>query len=219
MSSRLLPHALLPQGRSATSLDGVGRKAVENRLKSSLGPPTQYEQQRIDAMVRLGCVACAHIGLPYSTVEVHHLLQGNKKMGHWFTIPLCGGHHQNVWSREQLQLIEPKMRVSIASGRKAFARYYPTERALWERVQKRLKLPAVWPESKRVPRGGNLDNNTMVDVRGPGIEHATSLRERALPGNVSCGHASLGHGDPGVGDPLASEAAVSAVGVLSGGRR
>jgi hypothetical protein len=122
-------------------------------MKTSLSSPTRYEQERIEAMLRLGCVACAHLHLPYSCVELHHILQGNVRMGHWYTIPLCTGHHRNTsWSREQFQLIPAEKRISIAHGRKAFTRYYPSERELWERVQNRLHLPAVWPSSKIVPR-------------------------------------------------------------------
>lgn len=113
---------------------------------------TKTEIERMDRVMRLGCVCCAHLGLPVAAQELHHILYGNTRMGDLYTIPLCRGHHQGDWSGEQIELMEPKTRVSISSGRKAFTRVYPTERELWERVQDRLKLPKTWPTPKIVPR-------------------------------------------------------------------
>lgn len=58
-----------------------------------------------------------------------------------------------------LDLIEPRKMVAISDGRKAFTRIYPTERELWETVQKRLNLPTDWPVSKIVPRGSLESGN------------------------------------------------------------
>lgn len=113
---------------------------------------TNAEADRIATMMRLGCCACAWIELPMIAEECHHILYGNVRLGHWHTLGLCRGHHQGAWNAEQLQIIEPKYRVSIADGRKAFTRVYPTERELWELTQARLRLPAVWPTTKLVPR-------------------------------------------------------------------
>ncbi len=110
---------------------------------------TKPEKDRIDRMLKLGCAACAELGL-WMTAEVHHIVEGNRRMGHWFTIPLCPGHHRNVWMEEQVAVV-PKL-VSIAHGRKEFVKYYSDERALWTRVQIRLDLSTKWPQSKILPR-------------------------------------------------------------------
>lgn len=115
--------------------------------------PTVEEQRRITAMMSLGCVACAHLGIPnVKFTECHHIVEGSKRLGHLYTIPLCIGHHQGVWTREQDELIEPKNLVSLRNSRRRFIAVYPTERELWERVQERLRLPAIWPPSKILPR-------------------------------------------------------------------
>jgi Recombination enhancement, RecA-dependent nuclease len=122
-------------------------------MTTSLNKPTRYEQERIDAMRRLGCVACAHLGLTnINYLELHHLLSGGVRMGHWYSIFLCRGHHQGDWSSDQVELIPIHQRVAISDGRKAFIEAYPSERMLWERVQERLKLSKAWPVSKIVPR-------------------------------------------------------------------
>lgn len=122
-------------------------------MNHSTGKPTKYEQERIDALLRLGCPACAHLGIPNATdIEVHHLLDGGVRLGHWFTLGLCTGHHRGIWSPEQLAIFTAGQLVAISDGRKAFTSVYPSEREMWERVQERLHLPAVWPVSKRVAR-------------------------------------------------------------------
>ena len=128
-------------------------------MKTSLRTPIRYEQERIEALKRLGCVACAVLGVPnVNQLELHHILSGGARLGHWFTIFLCRGHHQGDWSELQLECIDPEKRVAISDGRKRFNAAYGTERSLWERCQERLKLSLAWPESKILPRrtGGNL---------------------------------------------------------------
>lgn len=113
---------------------------------------TKVESARITRMMRLGCVACAHLELPVPAQECHHILYGNIRMGHLFTIPLCMGHHRGCWSAEQLEAIPADKRVAISNGRKAFTLVYPDERTLWEQVQRRLMLTAAWPTPKLVAR-------------------------------------------------------------------
>lgn len=122
-------------------------------MKTSLNSPTKYEQTRIDALRKLGCSACAVLGVPnLEQIELNHMLDGGHRMGHYFTIFLCRGHHQGDWSKGQLEWIEPKNRVAISDSRRLFSAVYGTERSLWERAQTKLKLPMVWPVSKIVPR-------------------------------------------------------------------
>ena len=104
--------------------------------------------------MRLGCVCCAMLfDLPVVAQECHHILSAGKRMGHYFTLPLCRGHHQGDWSAEQIELIPLEKRVAISDGRKVFNAVYSHERKLWEVVQDRLHLPKVWPVfSKVLPR-------------------------------------------------------------------
>lgn len=109
----------------------------------------RMEELRIEQMLRLGCCACAHLQL-FSVGEVHHLLEGGQRMGDWFTICLCPGHHRSAWSDEHRAILHPHQLVSIADGRKAFSKIYPTEREFWDRTQQQLGL--TWPYPKLVPR-------------------------------------------------------------------
>lgn len=115
--------------------------------------PTVVERRRIDRMRQYGCVACAKLGVPnLNELELHHLLDGSRRMGHWYTIFLCRGHHQGHWTWDQTDWISKDMRIAISDGRKLFDPVYGTERELWECVQKRLKLPTLWVTSKVLPR-------------------------------------------------------------------
>lgn len=121
-------------------------------MKHSTGKPTEAEDRRISRMMLLGCAACAHLEIWVVAQECHHILQGNKRLGHWYTIPLCKGHHRGIWNLSQQIVIPEGDRVSISDGRKAFTRVYPPEKQLWIEVQHRLRLSTDWPESKVLPR-------------------------------------------------------------------
>lgn len=133
-------------------------------MKTSTGTPTKYEQQRIEAILRLGCVCCAQLDIPNVAVDIHHIVVGNKRLGHWYTLPVCPGHHRGVWTAEQIELIPRDLRIAISSGSKAFAKLYGTERELWMKIQVRLKLPAVWPSSKVLPRSRHVFPPPLGDV-------------------------------------------------------
>lgn len=47
----------------------------------------------LDAVQQLGCVACYTEGV-YSPAEIHHVVDGNKRLGHQYVLPLCVPHHR-----------------------------------------------------------------------------------------------------------------------------
>lgn len=122
-------------------------------MRTSTGKPTKAEQARIERMLLLGCCACATLGIPnYHCLEVHHILSGNKRLGHRYSIPLCSGHHRNAFTETQKVTLNHFQLVSIASGRKLFKAVYGTERKLCEKVDFLLGLDTPWPKSKIVAR-------------------------------------------------------------------
>jgi len=56
-------------------------------------PPTKPERDWMDRIADLGCIACRKDGIS-SPASVHHIVQGNRRLGHLFTLPLCYPHHQ-----------------------------------------------------------------------------------------------------------------------------
>jgi hypothetical protein len=58
--------------------------------------PTAIEAKWMASIVEYGCIACRLNGhLPRPTA-VHHIVEGGRRLGHLFTVPLCDpGHHQH----------------------------------------------------------------------------------------------------------------------------
>ena len=105
-------------------------------MKTSTGKPTKREAERIDSFRNVGCIACrATLGLFNSQYDVHHIVRANRRLGHWFTIPLCPQHHRykgdGVWT-------------SIANGSKAFVKVHGSEESLWKKTQYLLGLDPTW---------------------------------------------------------------------------
>lgn len=117
---------------------------------------TRYEQERIDVMMTLGCVCCASLGIPYANVECQHIVEGGKRLGCWYTIPLCPGHHRGEWTQLQRELIPTDKLVALSDGSKRFIPVYGTQQDLWKRVQIRMKLPTLWKPTKVLPRRVSL---------------------------------------------------------------
>lgn len=67
-------------------------------MNHSTGKPTKAEAERMDRLREFGCIAC-HLdevaeGFRYEGLaDIHHMLLGGKRIGHYWTIPLCQGHH------------------------------------------------------------------------------------------------------------------------------
>lgn len=153
-------------------------------MKSNAPAANKIEQDRIDKMLQMGCAACAFLGVPnLVNTEVHHMLDGNVRLGHWFSIGLCSGHHRGVWTEGQLTWIEAHQRVAISDGRKAFTKIYPTEWQLWERTQFVLRLDDTKPESKIVPRRPHVE----MDSRDPGHASRPAPESPATPSTVAPG--------------------------------
>lgn len=124
-------------------------------MKHSTGKPTKAEHDRIARMMALGCLPCASLGLfslPRSKLECHHILSGGKRISHWYTLCLCKGHHQGIWTAEQCERFKEALRVAISDGRKAFRAVYGTELDLWLKTQHLLNLDDSLPTTKILPR-------------------------------------------------------------------
>lgn len=65
-------------------------------MKHSTNTPTRAESARMSAIKDGPCVCCEQIGMPSYCPEIHHLLSGNKRRGHRFTVGLCAWHHRSV---------------------------------------------------------------------------------------------------------------------------
>lgn len=98
-------------------------------MKHSTGKPTKAEAARMAFLKHLPCVVGGlrqfHVCL--GMTEVHHLLSGNKRRGHLYTIPLCAWHHRgdagNWMASEAVKLCGP----SLARTSKKFRALYGSD--------------------------------------------------------------------------------------------
>lgn len=95
-----------------------------------MGPsktPTISEATWMSRAQLVGCLACRQDGY-YSEAEIHHIISGNKRMGHLWTIPLCPKHHRNGSEHEP----------SIHPWKKRFVTRYGSELELLAQLQVEL---------------------------------------------------------------------------------
>jgi hypothetical protein len=60
-------------------------------------PPTVEESEWMDFVAGYGCVVCWLFHNVKTPCAVHHIIEGGRRRGHFWTIGLCDpGHHQNA---------------------------------------------------------------------------------------------------------------------------
>jgi hypothetical protein len=79
---------------------------------------TKIEREWMAAIADFGCVAC-HLDGNQRPAAVHHIISGNRRMGHLFTIPLCDpGHHKDGHTVGM---------ISVHDRKRSFVARYGTE--------------------------------------------------------------------------------------------
>lgn len=107
-------------------------------------PATMAELRRNNLIREMHCMCCALKGdLSKKKVEIHHLISGNRRMGHLYTIPLCTAHHRG--QRGDKEATEPH----VHGGMKAFRAHWGyDDRQLWQKLQVMLGMDDSLPKSK-----------------------------------------------------------------------
>lgn len=101
--------------------------------------PTKAEQRRFLDLQEIGCMACRIEGSPGEPSDIHHLVEGGKRLGHSYTIPLCPWHHRGI-SELPANVATHQFGPSLARSKRAFVERYGTERALLRKANKLLSL-------------------------------------------------------------------------------
>jgi hypothetical protein len=93
--------------------------------------PTIDEKAWFDAIQQLGCIVCLNEELGVSPADIHHIHKnGNRRVSHLHTIPLCPLHHRSGHNTPDY--------VSRHPWKREFERRYGTEWDLWEQVKQRI---------------------------------------------------------------------------------
>jgi hypothetical protein len=80
----------------------------------------------------LGCIIC---GNSYRSC-VHHIIDGGRRKGHYYTIPLCFEHHQSGYDNRRFT---SRHSTHGKGGKAAFEKRYGTEQYLLAKTYKLLK--------------------------------------------------------------------------------
>jgi hypothetical protein len=109
---------------------------------TSLKAPTKAERDRFSYFASIGCICCrlaqqADCGV----TEAHHLLSGNKRRGHAYTIPLGQWHHrgeppQGLTAKQATMIFGP----SLARMSRNFREQYGQDDALLAEVDRRIEV-------------------------------------------------------------------------------
>ena len=87
---------------------------------------------RFDRFREIGCICCRRLGHKNNRVEVHHLVEGKRRLGDDHTIPLCAYHHRGTrpigLHIENAETIFKKSRHG--HGRRAFEECWGPEKDL-----------------------------------------------------------------------------------------
>ena len=103
-------------------------------------PHTKEDKRRFELLPQIGCICCKAYGIHNEWVQIHHIVDGNKRLGHQFTLPLCYWHHSSHppegMTREQAEkIVGPPL-----TSKKKFNEVFGGEMELLKYVNKMLEL-------------------------------------------------------------------------------
>lgn len=106
-------------------------------------PPTKDERARFQRLQEMGCVCCRLFTGRYRAPDIHHLVEGGRRLGHSYTVPLCEWHHRGLppapWNAN---LAEMWLGPSLAASKRRFVAVFGTERELLDLTNQRLEEAA-----------------------------------------------------------------------------
>lgn len=115
-------------------------------MKHSTPSPSQADIERFELLRVIGCIACYIDGLhgiSCGRSEVHHLLSGNRRRGHRFTIPLGAWHHRGVTDRLTRAEMTAIFGPSLANGSKPFRARYGSDDMMLSIADDRIGVERV----------------------------------------------------------------------------
>lgn len=101
-------------------------------MNHSTGRPTKSEQARFDKLHKIGCIVTRVYFGTFSPCEIHHLVEGNRRLGHEFTIPLTPWYHRGVVQNISQETAELVYGPSKAISPRQFRERFGSDRELLE---------------------------------------------------------------------------------------
>jgi hypothetical protein len=84
--------AFKPRFAKSNALTVPVRKPMKSHGKKR---PTAEESAWMAFVAGFGCVVCWNDHGQRTPCDVHHIVEGGRRLGHLWTIGLCPGHHRN----------------------------------------------------------------------------------------------------------------------------
>lgn len=117
--------------RAATPLKAIGARA--KRMRQGKVAPNTEEQSWMDRAQAFGCIVCYLFHGARTPAAIHHPVEGGRRKGHLFAIPLCDpGHHQNS---------PTPLKISRHPNKKQFELAYGSEETLLRQLKNLIELP------------------------------------------------------------------------------
>lgn len=102
---------------------------------------TKKDKRRFLLLQDVGCLPCLMKGLGHVNVDVHHLIEGGRRLGHGYTIGLDPWHHRGIPPEGMtIKQAEEIAGPSLALNKKAFVAEFGTEMELWEATNEAIEM-------------------------------------------------------------------------------
>jgi hypothetical protein len=102
--------------------------------------PRVDDIERFAKLYALGCVVSKIYFNRWEPAEIHHLVEGRKRLGHQFTIPLSPWFHRGIPPLHDMRPSDAEKQIgpSLARSKREFTCRFGTERELLERTNNLL---------------------------------------------------------------------------------
>jgi len=101
---------------------------------------TKEDKRRFQLLQEVGCLPCRMRGLGHQFGDVHHLIDGGRRIGHQATICLCKWHHTGAEPNVSDKVCEEYKGPSLARNKRAFYNEFGSEQELLEATNEALKI-------------------------------------------------------------------------------
>lgn len=100
---------------------------------------TEADKRRFQLLQEIGCICCRACNIEREPADIHHIIDGGRRMGHQYTLPLCPYHHrgqpkEGLTQKQMDKFLGP----SLALNKRKFDEVFGGELTLLEYVDKML---------------------------------------------------------------------------------
>ena len=108
---------------------------------------TKSDNERIEFVkLYMGCLPCILCSYLDSHADYHHVVEGQRRLGHEYGYGACAWHHKGIcWEGFDRQDMNGRIGPSMAHGKKPYRAVFGRENLLVETVNFAHKFFLKWP--------------------------------------------------------------------------